>query len=73
MNEKAKLQITGYKPQVIVTTKIDPAQGAVAKVEISVADNGNGIPKKNKRENISAVLYHQANRFRDRAGIESEL
>jgi two-component system, NtrC family, sensor kinase len=39
VHEKEKLQATGYKPQVIVSTrKLDD------KVEISVKDNGNGIP-----------------------------
>lgn len=39
INEKAKLQITGYQPRVTVSTK---ALGD--KIEIRVQDNGNGIP-----------------------------
>ncbi|MBW7840429.1 MAG: HAMP domain-containing histidine kinase, partial [Chitinophagaceae bacterium] len=42
-NEKFKKNISGYQPTVIVTTKI-----LGDKVEISVKDNGNGIPEKIK-------------------------
>jgi signal transduction histidine kinase len=41
VNEKAKLQATGYTPQVTVTTK-KPND----KIEITVKDNGNGISQK---------------------------
>ncbi|HNP24372.1 MAG TPA: ATP-binding protein, partial [Panacibacter sp.] len=41
VNEKAKLQAAGYKPEVCVTTK-----KMNGKIEISVRDNGNGIPQK---------------------------
>ena len=40
VNEKAKLQAAGYKPEVCVTTK-----KMNGKIEISVRDNGNGIPQ----------------------------
>ncbi|WP_167616830.1 ATP-binding protein [Maribellus sediminis] len=39
VNEKSKLQASGYKPQVIVSTKRDGNR-----VEIRVIDNGPGIP-----------------------------
>jgi two-component system, NtrC family, sensor kinase len=39
VNEKEKLQAAGYKPQVVVSTK-----KLNDKVEISVKDNGSGIP-----------------------------
>lgn len=41
VDEKKKQQIEGYDPSVIVSTK-----RADGKVEIKVADNGNGIPNK---------------------------
>jgi len=41
VNEKAKLQAAGYKPQVMVSTK--KIEG---KIEIRVKDNGIGIPQK---------------------------
>ncbi len=45
-NEKAKLDFDIYAPTVTVkTSKISQANG-VSKVEISVTDNGNGIPQK---------------------------
>ena len=40
VNEKSKLQTANYKPQVSVTTK-----RINGKIEISVTDNGNGIPQ----------------------------
>jgi signal transduction histidine kinase len=40
VSEKAKLRATSYEPRVVVATKkLD------GKVEITVTDNGNGIPK----------------------------
>jgi two-component system, NtrC family, sensor kinase len=46
-NEKAKLDFDIYEPIVTVkTSKIIQANGNNEKVEISVADNGNGIPLK---------------------------
>lgn len=46
-NEKAKADFDIYEPIVTVTTKrIGPPSGDGGKVEISVADNGNGIPQK---------------------------
>jgi len=39
-NEKAKLRATSYEPRVAVSTKKWDGN-----IEISVADNGNGIPK----------------------------
>ena len=41
VNEKAKLQATSYEPRVAVSTKKYDGN-----IEISVADNGNGIPQK---------------------------
>jgi two-component system NtrC family sensor kinase len=40
VNEKAKLNIPGYKPTIVISTK-----KSHGKVEISVQDNGNGIPE----------------------------
>ena len=40
VNEKAKLQGAGYKPEVCVTMK-----KINGRIEISVRDNGNGIPQ----------------------------
>ena len=45
VSEKSKLQVSSYKPQVIVSTKM---QGG--KIEISVKDNGSGIPEKVKEK-----------------------
>ncbi len=46
-NEKAKLDFDIYEPTVTVTTsKIIKGNGGNARVEICVADNGNGIPQK---------------------------
>ena len=48
-NEKAKLDFDIYEPIVIVSTKrfgSPPTGGDGGKIEIRVADNGNGIPKK---------------------------
>jgi signal transduction histidine kinase len=42
VNEKSKLQAASYEPLVIVSTK-----KLGSKIEISVKDNGNGIPQKN--------------------------
>ncbi|HEY9363157.1 MAG TPA: tetratricopeptide repeat protein [Chitinophagaceae bacterium] len=41
VNEKKKLQSEGYEPTVLVSTK-----KLNAKIEISIKDNGNGIPRK---------------------------
>jgi two-component system, NtrC family, sensor kinase len=41
VNEKSKQNIAGYEPTVLVSTK--KVEG---KVEVKVADNGNGIPQK---------------------------
>jgi K+-sensing histidine kinase KdpD len=41
VNEKAKLNIPGYKPTVVIGTK-----KLAGKIEIKVQDNGNGIPQK---------------------------
>ena len=40
VNEKTKLKISDFKPEVCVTTK-----KTNGRIEISVADNGNGIPQ----------------------------
>jgi signal transduction histidine kinase len=46
VNEKRKTAGDGYRPTVIVETKkIAPLPGTEAKVEISVSDNGTGIPQ----------------------------
>jgi signal transduction histidine kinase len=49
VNEKQKHNLNGYERTVIVSTKTvkPPLGGLGAKVEISVKDNGNGIPQKN--------------------------
>jgi signal transduction histidine kinase len=45
VNEKAKQNISGYKPIVIVSTKtVKPPSGGLA-AKISVIDNGGGIPQ----------------------------
>ncbi|HLY72405.1 MAG TPA: ATP-binding protein [Puia sp.] len=41
VNEKSKLQVKGYEPTVSVVTRIIDD-----KIEISIKDNGNGIPQK---------------------------
>jgi two-component system NtrC family sensor kinase len=41
VSEKAKLQVAGYEPLVIVSTK-----KLIDKIEIKVSDNGSGIPQK---------------------------
>ena len=48
VDEKKKKSGDGYEPLVIVSTKTvkPPLEGLEAKVEISVKDNGNGIPHK---------------------------
>jgi signal transduction histidine kinase/ligand-binding sensor domain-containing protein len=51
VDKKARESLIGYKPEVIVTTKLSPAGGGKglpagqAGVEISVKDNGPGIPQ----------------------------
>jgi signal transduction histidine kinase len=45
VNEKAKTQTTGYKPEVIVVTK-----NLGNKSEIKIKDNGNGIPESIKEK-----------------------
>jgi two-component system NtrC family sensor kinase len=46
-NEKAKLDFDIYEPIVTVSTKrLDSPSGGGGKIEIRVADNGNGIPQK---------------------------
>jgi signal transduction histidine kinase len=45
VNEKAKENVQGYEPIVIVTTKTAGDKTGSYRVFISVADNGNGIPK----------------------------
>ncbi len=44
VSEKAKQNISGYEPGVIVSTK-----KINGKIEICVKDNGNGIPANNNR------------------------
>ena len=46
VSEKARLITAGYEPQVIVQTKRMISKSYGDQVEISVKDNGNGIPKK---------------------------
>jgi signal transduction histidine kinase len=45
VNEKSKLQVPGYEPRVLVTT-----QNKGDKIEISVIDNGPGIPDQIKEK-----------------------
>ncbi|APA66193.1 histidine kinase [Maribacter sp. 1_2014MBL_MicDiv] len=49
VNEKANSDIEGYKPTVKITSKRTPHLGGVGggsqSVQISISDNGNGIPK----------------------------
>ncbi|SFR76324.1 ATP-binding protein [Maribacter stanieri] len=49
VNEKSKSDIEGYKPTVKITSKRTPLIGGVGggsqSVQISISDNGNGIPK----------------------------
>jgi signal transduction histidine kinase/predicted amino acid-binding ACT domain protein len=46
VNEKAKQNIEGYKPEVIVSTSSSPFEdGGSRGVKITVSDNGNGIPE----------------------------
>ena len=47
VNEKAKQNIPGYEPLVIVKTSLNPLLGGRGAVEIKIEDNGNGIPQKN--------------------------
>jgi ligand-binding sensor domain-containing protein/signal transduction histidine kinase len=54
VNERRKVEGEGFKAMVSVQTKkIAPLQGMGAKVEIRVADNGNGIP-----QNIVDKIFH---------------
>jgi len=47
VTEKSKQQLVGYEPTVSVSTKLlNSPLGDGSKVEISVKDNGNGIPQK---------------------------
>jgi signal transduction histidine kinase len=48
VDEKQRQNLNGYDPTVVVSTKtVKPPSGGVgAKIEIKVADNGNGIPQK---------------------------
>jgi len=46
VNEKAKQNVPGYEPLVIVKTSLNPPLGGRGAVEIKVKDNGNGIPQK---------------------------
>ena len=46
VNEKAKQNIDGYKPEVVVSTSSSPStNGGNRGVKISVKDNGSGIPQ----------------------------
>jgi two-component system NtrC family sensor kinase len=47
VDEKKKLNIENYEPIVSITTKrINSPSGVGGKIEVSVKDNGNGIPQK---------------------------
>ena len=54
VNEKANSDIEGYKPTVKITSKRTPLLGGVGggsqSVQISISDNGNGIPDKVKEK-----------------------
>ncbi len=54
VDKKAKSGIEGYKPEVIVSTKFSPSGGGQGEdqIEISVKDNGDGIP-----ENIKEKIF----------------
>ena len=51
VSEKAKKNIDGFKPEVVVRTRL-----ALNKIEISVVDNGDGIPD-NIREKIFQPFF----------------
>jgi signal transduction histidine kinase len=48
VSERSKSGISGYEPTVVVSTRRSPllGRGAGGEVEITVKDNGNGIPQK---------------------------
>jgi signal transduction histidine kinase len=46
VSEKQKQDIPGYEPTITVTTKKTGDRPGNYRVEIRVADNGNGVPKK---------------------------
>jgi signal transduction histidine kinase len=46
VDEKRKQQLTGYEPTVTITTKKVNGKPDSHRVEIKVADNGNGVPQK---------------------------
>jgi two-component system NtrC family sensor kinase len=64
VNERAKLQVSGYEPQVIVSTYFKSPSGGLpagqaggqGEVMISVKDNGNGIPEQ-VREKIFQPFF----------------
>ena len=68
VGEKRKQAGDSYEPTVSVTTK-----KAGDKLEIRVADNGDGIPSKSIGQNISTLLYHQTYRSGNRVGSIVEL
>ena len=46
VSEKQKLSIPGYEPTIEIKTTQNPSTGGGRGAEISVSDNGNGIPQK---------------------------
>ena len=67
--------IADYEPTVSVSTKrLAPPLGVGGraggeKVEISVRDNGNGIPQKVQGEDIPTLFHHQTHRAGTGLGI----
>ena len=59
VTEKRNANLDGYEPTVSVSTKQDPPRSAT-EVEITVRDNGNGIPQKVLDKIFQPFLHHQA-------------
>jgi two-component system, NtrC family, sensor kinase len=61
MKRKAEA-LVGYEPALVAATR-----SLGNNVEISIRDNGGGIPPELKEENLQSILYDQATRRRDRS------
>jgi len=62
---------TEYHPEIKITTKLSPINQKDLQpqhVVITISDNGCGIPEFYQRQNLSTILYYQANRTRDGVG-----